>query len=324
VAHAYPSDLLIGVFKGASDDILKFDLSFLNLRIQNVSTKKFESLLTSVVSRKYLETFHSEHLRIYKRVQLKPGQGKTFALIPIDFKQKVPEITFRRLQDYFTLVSPSQFKMEELVHYSNADEPNKYDLFISTIWGNDNYENPIFTLEGINRKRANDFLKLCFLKIPENKLFNIGILNYASAFTQATNEMSFLNYCTALEAFSQSSAEITHRICRMVAVLNSDSKEEGDIIYFNMTQFYSLRSLIIHGSAYENSALEEYFYPLQHLVRDTIVQILYLKIQDGAVLNKLINQSGYGDRKKFEYESKGSRFNSKSRSYLAKVKRIKK
>ena len=54
--------------------------------------------------------------------------------------------------------------------------------------------------------------------------------------------MAFINYCMALESLSESQTEIPHQIGRTRAILNSETKLEGKIIYDNLKKFYSIRS----------------------------------------------------------------------------------
>ncbi|GHM98855.1 hypothetical protein WSM22_03450 [Cytophagales bacterium WSM2-2] len=98
----------------------------------------------------------------------------------------------------------------------------------------------------------------------------------------------------------------------MCAVLNSETKEQGAIVYTNMKRFYNLRSEIVHGSNYDNELVNKYFFPLYYMVSRTIIELVYLNIDSKEKLTDLINEQGYGTRKEFSPESGKYNFNSES------------
>ena len=146
-------------------------------------------------------------------------------------------------------------------------------------------------------KKVNEFFRVAWSRLEKLTYVKLGVRSYVNSFSQHFLDMKFISLCITLESLTNATTEITHRIARTSAVVNADNVDEGKLIYFNASQFYSLRSAIVHGN--DHKYLREYFFNLQALVSRTLIELITLNILDREKLNELVNESGYGAKTKW-------------------------
>ncbi len=300
-------DLQIAVFDGGTDDVLRLDFSFLNLKFHKVYSKAFERFVDSFNDYFPQTEFSST---FYHQLQYdQPGgfHPNLYALAPIDFEKGTDSETIFKIRNVLLIMFPSDFQLASLVFYDKAASGQYHQSFMHswrfvTHWFIKGEHCPLdeFLIKVDRRKirSVNSFIKYLFKFISDRNDFEIAVESYLEAFSQESAKMAYINLCIALESLVKSTeGEITYRICRTAAVVNADSNTEGDTIFFNMKQFYALRSRIVHGD--RTSQLSEYFFNLQALVSRTLVEIATLNMPDREVLYKYVNENGYGDKKRF-------------------------
>lgn len=300
-------DLLIAVFDGGTDGVLRLNFSFLNLKFYKVDSKEFIQFVDSFND--YFPGSDFSSTFYYQLLYDQPGgfHPNLYAIAPIDFAKGTDSETIFKIRSVLLIMFPSDFQLSSLVFYDKAASGKYHQSFMNSWrfvshWFLKGENCPLdeFLIKVDRRKTrsVNSFAKYLFNFLSDRNDFEIAVESYLEAFSQESAKMAYINYCIALESLVKSTeGEITYRICRTAAVVNADSNVDGDTIFFNMKQFYALRSRIVHGD--RTNQLREYFFKLQALVSRTLIEIATLNVPDREVLFKYVNENGYGDKKRF-------------------------
>lgn len=316
-------EMLIGVFDGGTDSIIGLDLGFLNLKFHKVHSGAFKSYVDSFhyyypVSPDLTTLSDFESTFFHYLLYDQPGgfHQNMYALAPIDFAKSVDEEIFQLVHTAILIMFPSDFQLTAVIHY-HKERNAKYAEQGMTTWGfvsrwhlkgDHAFDSLLLQIDKTEIANVNAFLKKTFYFISNSRDFDIAINSYIEGFSQRSAKMAYLNYCIALESLVNTrEGEITYKICRTGAVINSDNKEDGELIYFNMKQFYVLRSTIVHGSKVNFQA--EYFFGLQSLVSRTLVELISLEVPNRKALSKFVTENGYGDKAKLKMRYSKETFN---------------
>lgn len=317
--HHHSRRLIFTIFSGADDSFLKLDLSFLNLRILNTNSKEFMGIIESMIPPDHGKDFIKHEQDRYIKWNLDYSNlhhSPTHAVIPIDFSNPVKSEVFHQLQYFLLLMFPSNLRIYSEVTYNRYEETSdKYSRTGHSEWKayiSISVKKNTLRIAESEIENVSKFLQLCFDRLPKLRWLSVAFDSYQGSFFHWSKEMVYLSLCISLESLSSSKTEITHQLSRMCAVLNSETKEQGAIVYTNMKRFYNLRSEIVHGSNYDNELVNKYFFPLYYMVSRTIIELVYLNIDSKEKLTDLINEQGYGTRKEFSPESGKYNFNSES------------
>jgi len=101
-------------------------------------------------------------------------------------------------------------------------------------------------------------------------------INFISlARSQRNMHLKIAFYCSALEClFSTDSTEIVHKLSERIARFLGSGTHERLKIYKNIKKAYSVRSAVMHGSAYKHKVCEEKVKTLDNYVRAVFLKIL--------------------------------------------------
>jgi hypothetical protein len=296
--NTIPDELVIGVFDGATDDILFLDFEFLNLKQARTDSPEFQQYLESFVD-KLGSTFY------YSWQHDGPGGYKPnmYAFFPIDLSTPVNKTVFEELESIILIMLPSEFQLTGLAYYQ-LEANGKYRESYAHQWdftshwylaSGSHHDSELLRFNPLDAPKMNAFILNYFDKKEMLKDFGVVIGSYIEAFSQKSAKMAYINLCIALEAITKAENEITYRIRRNCAVINANSKNEGRVIFENVKHFYALRSRIVHGAGRLNY-LSEYFFKLRALVSRTIIEIMTFDIKSRKELEVLIDENGFGDK----------------------------
>jgi hypothetical protein len=302
--------LIIGIFDGGTDSVQSIDLSFLNLKFHKLDSDAFHQFVESFCYVYSTASASSEQPKFestffYHLLHDQPGgyHPNLYALVPIDFKEPVPEQIFHDIKAGLAIMFPSDFQLTNLIEY-HKEENGRYSEQYMTNWsfvsrwhlkGETAFDELLIEINEDKISEANAFLRKAVTFLSKHNEFEIAVSSYLEAGSQKSIKMAYINYCIALESLvNTSEGEITYKICRTGAVVNADSKAEGEIIFFNMKQFYRLRSAIVHGN--RAKVQPDYFFGLQALVSRTLIELISLEIKERKALAKFVDENGYGDK----------------------------
>ena len=303
--NAVKSQLVIAVFDSCSSDILRLDLSWLNLKIFELEDPEFKKLIASISFKNDHHDWALDNFGEFEKM-LSDESGDhpyLYAFVPVDFSSPVSKKTFRQIEELLLVMFPSDFQLRNLLSY-HEEEKGKFTIShwsprdaYSQWWikgENGGLEDFLLSFDKAETERVNKFFRLAWERLEKLSYLQLGIRSYVNSFSQQFDEMKFIGICITLESLTNSTTEVTHRIGRTCAVVNADSPEDGNTIYFNTNQFYSLRSAIVHGNNHKN--LSKYFFNLQALVSRTLIELITLNVPDREKLSELVNESGYGSK----------------------------
>jgi hypothetical protein len=300
----------IGIFDGASIDILELDFSFLNLKSLKLGTPEFQA---------YLDEFNDEigSQTLYTHFQNDSSSGYRpylYAFCPIDISKPVKQEVFDDIETIMLIMFPSEVQLVGLVFHTlresgrYLEEGAYYWDYVSHWYLSEERDAELLKLDVRKIEQINLFIRSYFDKKDSLKDFQVAIESYIEAFSQKSPKMAYINFSIALEALVGAESELTYRISRTCAVINASSKSEGRVILKNAKSFYTLRSKIVHGGDKLNY-LKEYFFNLRALVSRTLIEILTLNIHDRQTLGNFVNENGFGDKVNYVDDYKKQDFN---------------
>lgn len=304
----YKPELIIGVFDSGSGDLLRLDLSWLNLKIFSLEDPEFMELIKSKSYKHPQHDWAESNMRVFEEmVHNNSGYHPyLYAFVPISFDKPVKESTFYLIEQILLVMFPSDFQLRNLISFNEEDT----DAFTITHWsdhdpysqwwikGNEaGLDDFLLQFSDAETTNVNEFFQTAWKNLRRLSYLQLAVRTYINSFKLKFLDMKIISLCIVLESLTNAKTEITFQLARACAVINSENADEGKTIFFNAKQFYSLRSAIVHGDKYHS--LSQYYFNLQALVSRTLVELFTLNIPDRGRLISLVNQSGYGDKSKW-------------------------
>lgn len=222
-------------------------------------------------------------------------------LWPIDLKNP-PE-----LSDYFEaveairIISPSEIFIQNTFGIQYFEDVG---IFVSG-WSIDNsyqwlkYSNPeahYFNYPIEYLKELNVFLAYYWKTYKERDYIVNAIRYYSDSFRVNSREMAFICLCICLETIVPGKDQLSYRFRRNLAVLCSDSKEQGDKIYENAKKLYALRSELVHAGLSKKGVenFESYYIYAQILASRMIIEMILHDFPTIKELDDKLTQFGFG------------------------------
>lgn len=135
----------------------------------------------------------------------------------------------------------------------------------------------------------------------EDKIFETILSTYNANLSISNMKIAFLNLVTCLEIlFEKGNSELTFQISRGVAVLLSESKQDGIALFDKMKMLYGIRSKLVHSGEWEPKKYYgkyndgEPFEDLKLIVIKCVRKYIILNFNKDSFI-ELINSSGYGE-----------------------------
>lgn len=311
-------NFIIGVFRGASPDIMNIKLGFLNLKIYSVYSEEFKRLLKRIKPND-----KDRHFNDYEHLFNENGgvEESLYAFVPIRKDKPAKENVFYSLQTILLIMFPSNFKLVGLMNYFDRQAKGIYNnvYFIThrynvlPVNGHSDYYDLTTQIGKIND--INTFLKLFFAREEGLNYLDVTFSSYVQAFTHMDLKMAYTNYFMALDSLTDDTKDTTHRISRICAVLNSEDKETGRTIYKNYASFYSLRSAIVHGG--KPKKMEEYYFNVQALISTTLMELIIMNFSSKEEFNRTIIASGFGEKSKLAARYRQFKINRETKEIIA-------
>jgi hypothetical protein len=297
----------VAVFDNATENILHLDLAFMNLKIYKCPSDEFRSYIYSF-SRDSEQAMmnYRDYEQWTKDNNENDYRPNLYAFVPADKSMPVAAEVFLNLEEVLLIMFPSDFRLLLLAYY-DADIPDYPEKPLYNFGFSGTYHTVLQSVylgkaggavkldfDLSNLGKINRFIWIAYTQIGGISYLKFSAHAYGNSFKTSQMDMAYVYLCIGLESLTSAQSEITYKISRAVSVINADTKGEGETIYFNMKQFYSLRSAIVHGKSYKR--LNEYFFKLQALVSRTIIELITLKIADVNTLDKLLTENGFGSK----------------------------
>ncbi len=298
-------DLTMVVLEHSTDDLLKIDLDWLNIKAIPLRSNEFRNYFKDVQSdwtkEHYGDVFDKMLLEFWVTQSLT-------AFVPIDTSLPIPDSTFQKVEQILLLMFPTDLQIIRWHYFSKSLTGKGFDLGsrrrdskpleYSVVGAETPFK--FFLFESTTEvSTVNEFIKLTYNRLPTLEWMQVAFRSYISCFTQKDVEIRFLTLCIALESICGADTEISYQISRMCAVLNCETIEGGNNIYNNVKRIYAARSKVVHGENYQIKA--EYYRYLLALTSRTLIELISLNIPTKEKLNELVKVFGFQDRSKFSY-----------------------
>jgi hypothetical protein len=143
-----------------------------------------------------------------------------------------------------------------------------------------------------------DQLLAAYADLSNRTALNRLITTYFDAIQDNKPHIKFIMLMMIVETLlgDDKEAGINYKIRRTCAVFLGEDFKMSETIFANINKIYSARSKIVHNATYE-ACTEEMIDYLHHLVCEVFNTLLLSKIKFHEVF-KIVNQYGYGERKK--------------------------
>jgi hypothetical protein len=286
------------VIVGADDDILALDIVQLNVQVFKVNSDEFRNEIRQLNphNKRFKDNYRAFELDDY----LQRLQDNAFVLYPIDRTKRVSFLTFRIIQWGLQIVFPCDLHLVSEITFDVGSENDYLWTHRATFKYLRGFVNDKPKLLSFGQSTATDvnaFLNLYFEKVKNAKYLEIAIHSYIGHFIQNDLWIAYITLMIALESITKSESEISHQLSRYCAVINSNSKQEGEVIYANMKKLYDLRSKIVHGDDKVKSEKIKAFYPtLLAITSQTLVELISHNILEKKELQSSVYSHGYGEK----------------------------
>jgi Apea-like HEPN len=174
------------------------------------------------------------------------------------------------------------------LYHANKDaiEPN------SSICDMHDVETGIYTLTGAEAEHLHNFLEEQEPPFTPSYV-ELAYENFEQSYAVDDPKLKYLLLMIAAEVlFNDGAQELRYRISRGIAVLLSQTANEGREIFRTMRQLYDKRSLLVHTGAASDLGMEDVRL-LRGLVRRAIVRLSVLRLSK-AQLSELLTTAGFG------------------------------
>lgn len=289
-------EITIPILSGSYFDLSKFDFSFKNIRIMNISSKEFEDYIES-----QQPDFKASNMIFFEEIKeiINLEYDQKYAIVYNDPKKEFNYQDLLNVWKFLLIIFPSDLQIEHEVHFDFED--NFFQRSHMTSWNKQitgEYPGePLFAMEE-DVMEINNYAKIVFNRLNLSNYIGIAIENYITSYSASHMHYQYLTLCIALESIIFGNQELTYRLRRTVAILCGKDEWNCKNIFDNLNKLYSLRSKIIHGEDYRLDKVLEYMTPLRAIVSRTIIELLLHNITKNEQLNQRITEIGFGDRQK--------------------------
>ncbi|MDN3687231.1 HEPN domain-containing protein [Cyclobacterium jeungdonense] len=222
-------------------------------------------------------------------------------LWPLDFNNPPSEAAYFEAIGAIKVIHPSELYIKNILGAQYFEGKGIYFSSWSTYdhhhWHK--YQDPkkhYFVYPEEHLKETNTFL--AFYKENYNKRNYIrnAIRYYLDSFNVNSVEMSFICLCICLETIVPGTEQLSYRFRRNLAVLCSESHENGKKIYKNANLLYGYRSKLVHSGMNSNNfnKFEMFFEYAQILASRMIIEMLLHDIPKIDELDKKLTELGFG------------------------------
>ena len=285
-------DLRVGIYSNGGDLLTKLDLSEINLRFQSVASPEMKAFFTEIANNSGVVNLNNNK-----------DTSSWYALVPLSLNEEVAkdDFLFFRIQEAILLACPSLFRLLSVLVFQKRADQKSYDLTSHSPYSPNTSRSIGWENAEIDAKLFSEFLIFYVKNFRSKPFLHTPIKYYVNNFTYANREgmaMSYFNLCIALEGMLTSNNEITYRLSRFCAVINSDTHEIGEVIFRNAKKLYNLRSEIAHNGTFHDDVIDDYREYLVQVVSSTIVLLLQSDIGNVEDLDKMVTRNGYGEKTK--------------------------
>lgn len=287
-------EITIPILSGSYFDLSKFDFSFKNICIMNISSKEFEDYIES-----QQPDFKVGNLMFFEGIKetIHSKYDQKYAIVNYNPKKEFNYQDLLNVWKFLLIIFPSDLQIEHEVHFDFED--NFFQRSHMTSWNKQvtgEYPGkPLFALDEAVPE-VNNYARIVFDRLNLSNYIGITIENYLTSYSASHYHYQYLTLSMALESIIFGNQELTYRLRRTVAILCGKDEFNCKIIFDNLNKLYSLRSKIIHGEDYSQDKVLEYMTPLRAIVSRTIIELLLHNIPKNEQLNQRITEIGFGDR----------------------------
>ena len=232
----------------------------------------------------------------------KHGDWKYMNLLwPIDLKNPPSESNYFEAIEAIRVIHPSELYIQNILYAQYFEEEgiylNGWSTYNNYRWHK--YEKPQNHYFYYPEKYLSDTNKfLLYYKENYNKRDYIrnAIRYYSDAFQVNSLEMSFICLCICLETIVPGTEQLTYRFRRNLAVLCSESYEDGKRIYTKAQQLYNYRSKLVHSgmTSKDFRKFDLFFEYAQILASRMIIEMILHDIPSIKDLDKKLTELGFG------------------------------
>ncbi len=300
--------IYIATVGGSFVDLRVIDLSPWNIQGGMVESYKTEHFFRSVL----INGHDRDDWEFLKETAQEQGDGVGMypdweimnLLWPINFDAPPTENDYFEAIEAIRVIYPSEIYIRNIIDAQYFEDKiiniTGFQEYHNFNWSK--YENPsdyYFNYSEEGDLQETNRLLACFKANSTKREYIKNAINYYSdSFRVNRSEMSFICLCICLETLVPGKDQPTYRFRRSLAVLCSNSIEEGRKIYKNANKLYDFRSKLVH-SALKNNDLQKlplYFDYAKILASRMIVEMLLHDLPTIEDLDNKITEIGYGQK----------------------------
>jgi hypothetical protein len=287
------------IFAGGSPDLLGLDLSHINMKFWKLKSDEFSKEIERLND---IETQYQANMQRFQDFPLSSSSHaeSLYVVLPESVEQKYDEQQIAHVRTCLIMMFPSDFGIIGDIVFTRNINSNKYKgvmAITSRYRKNDIRKTPKYLSFGkSDLASVNDFIKHYIQNIKDYEYLSVAIQSYYNSFFQKEMRLCYVTLFICLESITSADSEITFQISRYCAVINSHTKDEGQIIFKKAKKLYNVRSRIVHGGDVSGDKIKSYYFHLEMLASRTLVELISHQIKTKELLFERINESGFGDK----------------------------
>lgn len=286
-------EIIIPVLSNTFYDLSKFDFSFKDIKIVDISSDEFDAYIEA-----QQPDFKDGNMSFPKSIieNIHGENDKRYAIIKNNPKENFDYNDILNVWKILLIIFPSDLQIEYEIAYTFEDGFFQRS-YMSSYQKKGDYEYYLFS-DDEHLNEINEFIRLVFDRLNLTNYIGIAVENYLTSYSASHIHYQYLTLCIALESIISGNQELIYRIRRSVAILCGKDLSNCHRIYDNLNKLYTLRSKIIHGESFDYKKVASYLPPLKSIVSRTIIELLIHNIPTNTELNLKITEVGFGDRTK--------------------------
>ncbi|MCX8534350.1 HEPN domain-containing protein [Chryseobacterium luquanense] len=225
-------------------------------------------------------------------------------LWPLDKNDQPNESDFYEVINILRILHPSELYIHNIFSTTYdqglGTQISSWSQSESYVWNKyDKPEQHFFIYPEDQFSETNALLQI-FKKYKDINYISNAIKYYSDSFYVNSPEMSFICLCICLETIVSGREQLSFSFRRNLAVLCSNSEEEGKNIFENARLLYNYRSALVHsGMSKKNyEKFDLFFKYAQFLSSRMIIEMVLHNIPSIEGLDKKITELGFGNKHK--------------------------
>lgn len=288
--------IIIPVLANSYFELNKFDFSFKDITIYDISSEEFENYIE-----KQQPDFKAQNLSFFNSIieSIHSEYDKKYVIVKNNPKENFKYSEIYNVWKILLIIFPSDLQIEYEVAFEYEDDffQRSYMSTNEKRYTGD-YPGDLLISDDEDVPEINEFISTYYENINDDNYIGLAIESYLNSYTASHYHFQYLTLCMSLESIIYGDQELTYRLRRSIGLICGEKPYNCHRIYNNINKLYKIRSKIIHGEKFDVNKIIEYLESLRAIVSRVIIELIVHNVTKKEDLNNRITELGFGDREK--------------------------